>query len=142
MAICDLMNWPTWYVVIFMLKRRRRANQIRKLFFNFSHVLLSGLLTLLKMCIFNKTFKVLNIPLGDNVVYNSITNQSSVSTAKRLASLFWYLIASTIDTLHNTINGYEIACIWKSEYNVHVCMIQTISDFIFQKLIVFVSCWL
>ena len=37
-------------------------------------------------------------------------NQSTVSTAKRLASLFWYLIASTIDTLHNTLNGYEIAC--------------------------------
>ena len=90
------------------------------------------------MGIFNKTFKVLNIPLGDNVVYIAITNQSTVSTAKRLASLF--LITSTIDTLHNTINGYEIACIWKSEYNVHLCMIQTIADFIFQKLIVFVSC--
>ena len=62
-------------------------------------------------------------------------NQSTVSTAKRLA----YLIASTIDTLH-TIYGYEIACIWNSKYNVHVCMIQTNADFIFQKLIVFVSC--
>ena len=60
-------------------------------------------------------------------------NQSTISTAKRLASLFWYLIASTIDTLH----------IWKiSKYNVHVCMIQTNAEFIFQKLnIVFVSCW-
>ena len=57
-----------------------------------------------------------------------ITKQSIVSTA----------IASTIDTLHNTINGYEIARIWNSKYNVHVCMIQT--NFIFQKLIVFVSC--
>ena len=28
------------------------------------------------------------------------TNQSTVRTAKRLAALFWYLIASTIDTLH------------------------------------------
>ena len=68
--------------------------------------------------------------------------QSTVSTAKRFASFFWYLIASTIDTLHNTINGCEIACIWNSKYNVHVCMIQTNADFIFQKLIVFVSCWL
>ena len=66
-------------------------------------------------------------------------NQSTVSTAKRLASLFYYLIASTIDTLHNSINGYEIACTWNSKYNVHVCMIQTNYDFIFQKLIVFVS---
>ena len=31
-------------------------------------------------------------------------NQSTFSTAKRLASFF----ASTMDTLHNTINGYEI----------------------------------
>ena len=64
-----------------------------------------------------------------------IINQRTVSTAKRLASLFWYLIASTIDTLHKTINGYEIACIWNSKYNVHVCVIQTSADFIFQKLI-------
>ena len=58
------------------------------------------------------------------------------STAKRLASL----IVSTIDTLHNTINAYESACtcIWNSKYNVHVYMIQTNADFIFQKLIVFV----
>ena len=49
-------------------------------------------------------------------------NQGIVSTAKRLASLFWYLIASTIDTLHNTINGCEIACIWYLKYNVHVCI--------------------
>ena len=69
-------------------------------------------------------------------------NQSTVSTAKRLASLFWYLIASTIDTLHNTINDYEIACIWNWKYNVHVCMIQTNADFLSQKLTVFVSCWL
>ena len=50
----------------------------------------------------------------------TLKNQSTVSTAKRLAS-----IASTIDNLHNTINGYEIACIWNSKYNVHVCMIQS-----------------
>ena len=67
-------------------------------------------------------------------------NQSTVSTAKRLASLFLYLIATTIDTLHKIINGYEIACIWYSKYKVHVCMIQTNADSIFQKLIVFVSC--
>ena len=73
---------------------------------------------------------------------NTKLNQSTVSTAKRLASLFWYLIASRIDTLHNTNNGYEIACIWNSKYNVHVCMIQTNADFIFRKLFVFVSCWL
>ena len=60
-------------------------------------------------------------------------NQSTVSTAKRL-------IASTIYTLHNTINVYETACIWNSKYYVHVCMIQTNADLIFQKLIVFVSC--
>ena len=48
---------------------------------------------------------------------------------------FEYLIASTIDALHNTINGYEIACKWNSKYNVHVCMIQTNADFKFQKLI-------
>ena len=39
--------------------------------------------------------KVLIVPL---------LNQSTDSTAKRLA----YLIALTIDTLHNTINDYEI----------------------------------
>ena len=38
------------------------------------------------------------------------------------------------------INGYKIACIWNSKYNVHVCMIQTNADVKFQKLIVFVSC--
>ena len=70
--------------------------------------------------------KVLIVPL---------LNQSTDSTAKRLA----YLIALTIDTLHNTINDYEITCIWNSKYNIHVCMIQTNADFIFQKLIVFVS---
>ena len=69
-------------------------------------------------------------------------NQSAISTAKLLASLFLYLIASTIDTLHNTINAYEIACIWNSKYNIHVYMIQTNADFIFQKLVGFVSCWL
>ena len=34
--------------------------------------------------------------------------------------MFWYLIASTIDTLQNTINGHEIACIWNSKYNVRM----------------------
>ena len=58
-------------------------------------------------------------------------NQSTDSTAKRLA----YLIALTIDTLHNTINGYEITCIWNAKYNIHVCMIQTNADFIFQNLL-------
>ena len=62
-------------------------------------------------------------------------NQSTFSTAKRLASLVWYLIASTIDTLNNTINVYEIACIWNSKYNVHVCMIQINAYFIFQNLL-------
>ena len=68
-----------------------------------------------------------NVPLQEKII------QSTVSTAKRLASLFWYLIASTIDTLHNTINGYEIAYICNSKYNVHVCMIRTNADFIFQE---------
>ena len=66
-------------------------------------------------------------------------NQSTVSTAKRLASLLWYLIVSTIDNLHNTINGYDIACLWNSKYSVHVCMIQTNADFIFHKLIVSIA---
>ena len=31
----------------------------------------------------------------------------------------YYLIASTIDTLHNTINGFEIACmIWSLQSKV------------------------
>ena len=64
-------------------------------------------------------------------------NQSTVSTEKRLASLFRYLIAWKIDTLHNTINGYEIACIWNSKYNVHVCMIQTNTDFFYFKNLLF-----
>ena len=62
-------------------------------------------------------------------------NQSTVSTEKRLASLFWYLIASTIDTLQNTINGYEISCIWNSKYNVNVCMIQTMLILYFKNLL-------
>ena len=62
-------------------------------------------------------------------------NQGTDSTAKRLASLFWYLIASTIDTLHNTINGYELACIWNLKYNVHVCMIQKNADLCFKNLL-------
>ena len=62
----------------------------------------------------------IEVPLGLRPETNK--NQSTVITAKRLASLFWYLIASTIVTLHNTINGYEIACIFNSKYNVHVCM--------------------
>ena len=47
-----------------------------------------------------------------------LNNQSTVSTAKRLAS--------------DTINGYEFACIWNSKYNEHVFMIQTNADFIFK----------
>ena len=92
------------------MHKQQESKQNKKTFFNFSHVLLAGLLTLLKMCIFNKTFKVLNIPLGHNVVYNAITNQSTVSTAKRLASLFWdiwlpwrlilYIILSMAMKLH------------------------------------------
>ena len=42
-------------------------------------------------------------------------NQRTGNTAKGLAS-------------------YEIACIWNSKYNVHVCMIQTNADFIFQQV--------
>ena len=57
--------------------------------------------------------------------------QSTVSTEKD--SIIVLIFASTIDTLHNTINGYDIACTWHSKYNVHVhvCMIQTNADFIF-----------
>ena len=52
-----------------------------------------------------------------------------------------YLIASEIDTN----NGYEITCLWKAKYNIHVYMIQTNADFIFSKtcsslkIIVFVT---
>ena len=53
-------------------------------------------------------------------------NQSTVSTAKRLASEILY--------------GYEIACIWNSKYNEHVCMFQTNGDVIFKKFLAFVSC--
>ena len=59
-------------------------------------------------------------------------SKCTVSTTKRLASLFLYLIVSTIIM---TINGYEIACIWNAKYNVHVCMIETNADFMFQKLL-------
>ena len=61
-------------------------------------------------------------------------NQSTVSTEKRLESLHRYLIASEIDTIHDANNGYEITCLWKAKYNIHVYMIQTNADFIFQKL--------
>ena len=60
---------------------------------------------------------------------NIKNNQSTVSSAKRLASFFGYLIPSTIDTLHNTINGYEIAC----TMYMTVCIIQTNADSLFQK---------
>ena len=30
--------------------------------------------------------------------------------------------------------------IWNSKYNIHVCMIHTNADFIFQKLIVTLNC--
>ena len=62
-------------------------------------------------------------------------NQSTVSTEKRLVSLHRYLIASEIDTIHDTNNGYEITCLWKAKYNIRVYMIQTNADFIFQKLV-------
>ena len=58
-------------------------------------------------------------------------NHSTVSTAKWLAFLFWY----SIDTLHNIINGYEIACIWNSEYNVHACMIQKMLILYYKNLL-------
>ena len=51
-------------------------------------------------------------------------NQSTVSTAKRQASLFSYLIALTNDTLHNTINGYEILHVYvqcKCMYDANKC---------------------
>ena len=47
----------------------------------------------------------------------NMNNQSTVRTTKRVASM----IALTIVTLHNSINGADIACIWNSKYNVHVC---------------------
>ena len=56
-----------------------------------------------------------------------------------------YLIASEIDTIHDTNNGYEIICLWKAKYNIHVYMIQTNADFMFSKtcsslkIIVFVT---
>ena len=47
------------------------------------------------------------------------------------------MIVSKIDTIHNTDDGYEITCIWNLKYNVHVhiYMIQTNVDIIFQKLV-------
>ena len=45
------------------------------------------------------------------------------------------MIASTIETLHNTFNSYAIACLWNAMYNVHVCMIQTNADLNFKNLL-------
>ena len=75
------------------------------------------------------------------------SNQSTVSTAKRLASLFWYLIASTIDTLHtlhNTIHSYRIACMWNLKYKYECSCTSMYKQMLIlnQKLIAFVSCWL
>ena len=75
---------------------------------------------------------VIEVPLGLPTETNK--NQSIVSTAKRLASLFWYS-NDLLDTLHNTINGYEIACIWNSKYKVHVCMIQTNAENLAKQLL-------
>lgn len=49
-----------------------------------------------------------------------------------------YLIATKMGTIHDTYIEYEITCTWKSKYNLHVYMIQTYADIIFQNLIVFV----
>ena len=56
------------------------------------------------------------------VATNLSRNQSTVSTAKRLASLFWYLIASTIDTLHNTINAWLWNCMYMELEVQYTCM--------------------
>ena len=75
-------------------------------------------------------------------IYSTILNQRIVSTGKKLASLYSYFIASKIDSIQNTKDGYEITCIWNSKYNVIVYMIQTNADFICQKHTGFFICWL
>ena len=55
-------------------------------------------------------------------IANNKKNQKTVSTAKRLASLFWYLIASTIDTLQNTINAWLWNCIYMELEVQYTCM--------------------
>ena len=47
-----------------------------------------------------------------HIIFLRYHNQSTVSTAKRLSSLFWYLIASTIDTLHNTIKSEQMLILY------------------------------
>ena len=42
---------------------------------------------------------------------------------------------SVLVLIFDTVNVYEIARIWNSKYHVHVCMIQTNADFIFQNLL-------
>ena len=56
--------------------------------------------------------------------YTGITNQSTVCSAEQLASLFWYLIASTIDTLHQWLWNcmymeLEVQC--TCMYNLNKC---------------------
>ena len=87
-----------------------------------------------------KRMKQIHIARQDVTISSqTIRNQSTVNTAKRLASLFWYLIASTIDTIHNTINAWLWNCmyIWNSKYNLHICMIKTNADFLYFKNILF-----
>ena len=69
-------------------------------------------------------------------------NQSTVSTAKQLASLFWYLIASTFDTLHILsmamklhVYGTQVQC--TCIYDPNKCWF-----YISKKLTVLVSCCL
>ena len=71
------------------------------------------------------------------------TNQRTLSTAKWLASFFLYLIASTIYTLHNTINVYE-KCMYMELEVQGTCMYDPNKCwfFYFKNFIVFVFCWL
>ena len=57
-----------------------------------------------------------------SIMHKTVWNQSTVSTAKRLASLSWYLIASTIDTLQNTINAWLCNCMYIELEVQYTCM--------------------
>ena len=113
------------------------------------HSLGTGVVTRVFVCLYFNYIKILKNAVNltysysiDQYTFLCLPLKSKYCLYCKAVSIlvFIFFIASTIDTLHNTINGYEIACIWKSIYNVHVCMIQTNADFIFHKLIVFVSC--
>ena len=58
----------------------------------------------------------------ETIMLSEISSAHNFGACTNVSCFDIILISSTIDTLHNTINGYEIACIWNSKYNVHVYM--------------------